>query len=763
MVVGLEEEVRQDEAAQGYGAAIASKKHLEERTVERLQAIFNEFDMNGSEDISFQEFKHCLQSPDTLAFFGHLEIDVSDAKSLFELLDRRRTNVLERDDFVLGCLRLRGTAKSSTLAKVQVKVEELQSDLSEVRQVTAHVARMLNRVHSDQLQFFTSETEDASLAGSPTSKHTIRFCEQRTVAAGGANAGAGARIDKAEERAMTLHELREVRRVIVDQCMADKWVDVVSGAELLPKDVTLYTFNYYHISPKTVLQHCTLEGLDCGPVRQGQRVVQENPEWCRHYSLHMAEGRVLEDSNNGRFVKVKLMRGRFADHKISPGARITIDGKDCGEPDKVVAEESVSYKEFVSSESTPPKWYTCHWWGTPVLDFVCCCEQHSKLRKLSPDMASYWTCAYANRQHDLNREINVPNLMDTSFYKAMQIADGVLLILDSAATPFTRIWCSFELYKTVTTDKLLDIATAKRSPHSDKEVAKLIVEGLLPGEPRRAKMVREQDFPYPLVMAGMSKALENGGAYFKPDIDRVLHFMAMDGPNGEDLKTKQTTACRKANRSLNAYFALAAWPFAMQKKMIQGDLLKPPEQRYNFIDILHRDSERRVLNFSLAHFLQVGNTDLEDVVNALPPNLVELRLGFEGCVQITNAGLMAFRGKLPATLQKLQISFMACTNISDLGVLVLAEELPQLLDLRELKIDCGMCADITRVSIKAIAENLPQKLQTCEVLLRGTMVGRDFRTATELRQAAQGRRLRMAAASIAAGTYFRNPRGSFFG
>jgi len=36
------------------------------------------------------------------------------------------------------------------------------------------------------------------------------------------------------------------------------------------------------------------------------------------------------------------------------------------------------------------------------------------------------------------------NPRSTSFYRAMQMSEGVLLVLDSAGTPFERIWCCFE-------------------------------------------------------------------------------------------------------------------------------------------------------------------------------------------------------------------------------------------------------------------------------------------------------------------------------
>ena len=70
-----------------------------------------------------------------------------------------------------------------------------------------------------------------------------------------------------------------------------------------------------------------------------------------------------------------------------------------------------------------------------------------------------WICAYANNQHDLS-ELDVKDPRDTPFFKAMQLCDGVLVILDKDAIVFTRIWCGFE-QATVAQGKklLLDIAT----------------------------------------------------------------------------------------------------------------------------------------------------------------------------------------------------------------------------------------------------------------------------------------------------------------
>ena len=92
-----------------------------------------------------------------------------------------------------------------------------------------------------------------------------------------------------------------------------------------------------------------------------------------------------------------------------------------------------------------PLWFVSHAWLEPIKLFLACLRRHAHIRELSikQTLAPYWVCAYANNQHALEGAIS-DNPRKTSFYKAMQLCYGVLLVLDSNATPFSRIWCCFE-------------------------------------------------------------------------------------------------------------------------------------------------------------------------------------------------------------------------------------------------------------------------------------------------------------------------------
>ncbi|CAE8691665.1 unnamed protein product, partial [Polarella glacialis] len=111
----------------------------------------------------------------------------------------------------------------------------------------------------------------------------------------------------------------------------------------------------------------------------------------------------------------------------------------------VTGPDRCSYVEAVSErpQDQKPDRFVSHWWGEPVADFAKCVFEHQSVRSL-PDSTAYWVCAYANNQHELGGELGT-DPMTSSFLKAMQLSDGVLLILDPGSMPFSRVWCIFEM------------------------------------------------------------------------------------------------------------------------------------------------------------------------------------------------------------------------------------------------------------------------------------------------------------------------------
>ena len=154
---------------------------------------------------------------------------------------------------------------------------------------------------------------------------------------------------------MHLHELEGVAALIHAACVAEKWRDSLSGLPLEPRQVNLYQFNHNVICPLTASPNLTLACLNEGFYHAGQLLQQLDSN-----GNVVAEG-VIKHDVKGFDVDVKLRIGRFSDSMAN--SSLALDGVPCGTLKKVLDFDSVSYKELISSISTPPAWYTCHWLG----------------------------------------------------------------------------------------------------------------------------------------------------------------------------------------------------------------------------------------------------------------------------------------------------------------------------------------------------------------------------------------------------------------
>jgi len=95
-----------------------------------IRAIFEEADTDGSGTLSWEEFESHLQDDRVRAYFATLELDISEAKALFLLLDIEETDEVPIEKFINGCLRMRGDAKSIDVNMILYENEKMLSKLS---------------------------------------------------------------------------------------------------------------------------------------------------------------------------------------------------------------------------------------------------------------------------------------------------------------------------------------------------------------------------------------------------------------------------------------------------------------------------------------------------------------------------------------------------------------------------------------------------------------------------------------------------------
>jgi len=113
-----EEQLMQDEAA------------MENGLVKVMQDIFHSHDLNNSGGISMAELELMMSDTATLARLKAIQVEPTQARSLFCLLDDNMDGRVHIDEFINGMLRLRGSAKSVDMAMLLFENKKIKLRLA---------------------------------------------------------------------------------------------------------------------------------------------------------------------------------------------------------------------------------------------------------------------------------------------------------------------------------------------------------------------------------------------------------------------------------------------------------------------------------------------------------------------------------------------------------------------------------------------------------------------------------------------------------
>eukprot|EP00419_Tripos_fusus_P042440 CAMPEP_0172792290 /NCGR_PEP_ID=MMETSP1074-20121228/208900_1 /TAXON_ID=2916 /ORGANISM="Ceratium fusus, Strain PA161109" /LENGTH=231 /DNA_ID=CAMNT_0013629355 /DNA_START=281 /DNA_END=976 /DNA_ORIENTATION=- len=105
--------------------------------LDAMKEIFYGLDDDDSGLIEIGELQECLHKPDLGAWFASLGIDVEQVGNLFKLLDRDKSGTLDEEEFIFGCLQLRGEARNIDVALLQYQVAELSDHVAALGEVLA--------------------------------------------------------------------------------------------------------------------------------------------------------------------------------------------------------------------------------------------------------------------------------------------------------------------------------------------------------------------------------------------------------------------------------------------------------------------------------------------------------------------------------------------------------------------------------------------------------------------------------------------------
>ncbi|CAL1164568.1 unnamed protein product [Cladocopium goreaui] len=337
--------------------------------------------------------------------------------------------------------------------------------------------------------------------------------------------------------------------------------------------------------------------------------------------------------------------------------------------------ETCSFVELVAkdAETQFPCWFVSHAWQEAVCRFVACLRQHAELRNAAG--LAYWVCAYANNQHKLQDEISA-NPRGTSFYKAMKLAVGVVLILDQDVEE-----------RNTGTPLLLDVAATDSSNE-----AHVITDGLAAPEARLmpllgflAKALREANFPTLLAQKGLSVDISKADASKAEDKIRILNCIRLPQARTKeltDVAPLQDPNYSAVNKALAAHFAIASWFGAVTQGQDTSNLRRA----------LAADSSRHMVELSFTGCRGFGDDSLQQLLNHLPRKLRLLRLD----LAFTGVQSWNFQKEMPP-LEQLTLRFTG-SRLAD------ASGLAQMLDTEQ-------CLALSLKSLQLWFSNLPSLVE----------------------------------------------------
>ncbi|CAE7453853.1 Scn11a [Symbiodinium sp. CCMP2592] len=134
---------------------IEKEREVKEKYIKELQNLFLEMDVDASGTLTAEEMQHLVKDPKMSAYFSALGFEAHDCVRLFSLLDSDASGHVDIEEFLDGCLRLKGMARSIDVHFIMVLIHRLQKQLSGFETghnaVLARLARQRSREMSSRL------------------------------------------------------------------------------------------------------------------------------------------------------------------------------------------------------------------------------------------------------------------------------------------------------------------------------------------------------------------------------------------------------------------------------------------------------------------------------------------------------------------------------------------------------------------------------------------------------------------------------------
>lgn len=130
MIAVIVENTLENASALKHDAAKAMDKETE-KALSKIFEVFTIADVNNDGGVSKDEFLKALQNHEVLGLLSEVQIDLVGAEELFDILDFDESGELDVHEFLDGCMRARGPARSKDILALQCDLWRTQQFVEE--------------------------------------------------------------------------------------------------------------------------------------------------------------------------------------------------------------------------------------------------------------------------------------------------------------------------------------------------------------------------------------------------------------------------------------------------------------------------------------------------------------------------------------------------------------------------------------------------------------------------------------------------------